>query len=198
MDELRKNQNVIIETRSKTQIEAIIFDYTFDRVLLEIRKEFIPEASKIRELEELTVTVDTHLGLKKMSSCVISAIDKENKLLIENNPAFIVITKREYSRVKCFLKLNVTYKGKQYFCTSANISGNGIGFNSKEVEMIPDEEIEIEFSLDDEQPPIKTNANIVSVVNNYIAAQYKNIDPKDQDRIVKYVFTKSTMNNKWS
>ena len=30
MDELRKNQNVIIETRSKTQIEAIIFDYTFD------------------------------------------------------------------------------------------------------------------------------------------------------------------------
>lgn len=198
MDELRKNQNVIIETNSKTQIEAVIYDYTFDRVLLEIRKEFISEASKIKELEELTVTVDTDLGLKKMSSCVISAINKENKLLIENNPAFIVITKREYSRVKCSLGLSVTYKGKQYFCTSANISGNGIAFNSKEVEMVPNEEIEIEFSLDEEQPPIKTRANIVSAINSYIAAQYKNINPKDQDRIVKYVFAKSTMNNKWS
>ena len=190
MDELRKNQTATIETQDKTRIEASILDFTFDRVLIEIKEEFIPLAKNIKDLEELTITVDTHLGIKKMNSSVISSLDSSNRLLVENNPVYIVITKREFSRVKTKLDFTIIKNKKEYNATAIDISGNGIGFSSKEIDFKVDEMIEINLSLNDTK--ITTKAKIVKT-NEYItAATYQDIDSKMQDKIVKYVFQPST------
>lgn len=201
MDELRKNQNVIIETSSKTQIEATVFDFTFDRVLVLVKEEFVPKAKELHELEELTITVDTHLGIKKMTANVISGINRENLLLIENNPAYIVITNREFSRVKTSLEFKITKDKQTYNAVSINISGNGIGFSCSECEFAQDEEIFIKIELPAEnntKETIETHAKIISINKNCIAAKYTDISPKHQDKLVKYVFKTSTKDNKWS
>ncbi len=190
MDELRKNQNALIEMQDKTQIEASILDFTFDRVLIEIKEEFVPLAKNIKELEELTITIDTHLGSKKMNSSVISTLDSSNRLLVENNPAYIVITKREFSRVKTKLDFVIVKNKKEYNATAIDISGNGIGFSCNEIDFKIDEIIEIKLTLNDNQ--ITTKAKIVKTNNDVTAATYQNIDSKMQDKIVKYVFEQST------
>lgn len=190
MDELRKNQSVLIETLDKTKIEASVFDFTFDRVSVEIKEDFVTLAKNIKELEELTVTIDTHLGIKKMNSSVISSLDSANKLLIENNPAYIVISKREFSRVRAKLDFTITKNKKEYNATGIDISGNGIGFSCSETDFKVDEIIEINITKDDAK--ISTKAKIVKTGPNLIAATYVDIDSKMQDKIVKYVFKQST------
>ncbi len=190
MDELRKNQSVLIETPDKTKIEASVFDFTFDRVSVEIKEDFVTLAKNIKELEELTVTIDTHLGIKKMNSSVISSLDSTNKLLIENNPAYIVVSKREFSRVRANLDFSIIKNKKEYNATGIDISGNGIGFSCDETTFEADEIIEINMTIDDAK--ISTKAKIVKTGPNLIAATYVNIDSKMQDKIVKYVFKQST------
>ena len=195
MDELRKNHNVIIETEEKVKIEAGVYDFSFDRVLAEVNGEFLAQASRIKELDELTVSVETQFGTKKMTSCVTSPLNSKNRLLFENNPAYIVIAKREFSRINVSINFAITKDNKKYDATSIDISGDGIAFKCEDAELKQDDNIVIELTLDDEEKTeITTKASVIWATSESAAAAFVNINPEFQDKIVKYVFKQSTKN----
>ena len=187
MDELRKKHIVQIIFKDKS-INGFVVDYTADRVMVLVAKEFLTVASEIKELDEVEVLVYTHLGLKKMKSSVISEINNDNCIVIENTPSYPVEQKREFARVLSTIKFNVIKKDNVFNCNCVNISAGGVAFFCDEANFKIGETIKIKFFERDFGRDIICTADIVKSNGNNFAAKYQNLSGYDEDRIVKHVF----------
>lgn len=188
MNEIRKNHIVQIETKNKTILDGIIFDYTHDRILILISFDSLLEAKKINELDELLLSINTHLGIKKMKCHVIGCLNKDNCIIVENNEAIPVVQKREHVRVLSDLQFLIQKNDEIYNCFCINISAGGIAFWCSEHNFILNEQVKIIFAQDDFGKEIICEAQILKIHETSIVAKYINLKPFDEDRIVKYVF----------
>ena len=189
MDEIRKNQIVQIQTADNTTLDGIIFDYDHDRISVLIAYESLFPARKLDELDELIVGVSTHLGYKKMKCHVIDKLNANNCIVIENNEAFQVEQKREFVRVLS----NVVFKMKKtddkfFDCYCINISAGGVAFFINNSSLTLYDEVDIVFPQEEFEKEINVRARIIKTYDNYYVAQYINLKPFDEDKIVKYVF----------
>ena len=189
MDEIRKNHIVQILTSDNTKLEGIVFDYDHDRVSVLIAYESLFLARKINELDELTVTVSTHLGFKKMKSHVIDELNANNCIVIENNETIPVEQKREFVRVLSNIVFKMKKNDGNYFdCYCINISAGGVAFCINNSNIAVYDEVDILFPQEEFEKEISVRARIIKAYDNYYVAQYLNLKPFDEDKIVKYVF----------
>lgn len=188
MNEIRVAQKLQIKLNGNQIINGSVSDYTFDRVMIKIDDIDAIKASVLRELDEVDIFISTHLGVKHMRSCVISELNKKNCIIVENNEASAVEQKREYVRVVSNLCFVVEFNSKLINCTAINISAGGIAFNAENFKFNIDDKIKIKFSENDLGKNICCDAIIVKVKQDMFAARYININPHDEDKIMKYVF----------
>ncbi len=187
MDELRKKHIVQI-AHNDNLINGFVVDYSADRVMILVANEFLNQAQDLKELDELEVIVFTHLGLKKMKSAVISELNNDNCLIIENSPAYPVPQKREFARVLSTIKFLIIKKDAVYNCNCVNISAGGIAFSCDDSDFQIGDTVKLKFFERDFGKDIICMADIVKRYGNVFAAKYKNLSGFDEDRIVKHVF----------
>lgn len=187
MDELRKKHIVQI-IYNHDLINGFVVDYTADRVMVLVANEYSNLAKNLKELDEVEVIVFTHLGLKKMKSAIISELNQDNCLIIENSPAYSVPQKREFARVLSAIKFLIIKKDAVYNCNCVNISAGGIAFSCNETDFQIGDTVKLKFFERDFGKDIVCIADIVKRYDNVIAAKYKNLSSFDEDRIVKHVF----------
>lgn len=189
MDELRKNHIVRIELKDGTKIDGIVFDYGRDRVKVLIAFESLQDSKKMKELDELLVRVNTHLGVKQMFSHVIDTLDKSNCVTIENNETLHVVQKREFVRVLSNFSFKIVCENKTVTdCFSINISGGGIAFGAFDAHFGIGEIVELHFPNHIFDREIVCKGEIIKVRENSYVAKFLNLKPYDEDKIVKHVF----------
>lgn len=189
MDEIRKNHIVQIELKNQTKIDGIVFDYGRDRVKILVAFESLQEAKTLKELDEMLVRVNTHLGVKQMFSHVIDCIDKSNCITIENSPTLHVVQKREFVRVLSNFAFRVICENKTNIeCYCINISGGGIAFGVHNSHFGIGEIIEMHLPSHIFDREIICRGEIIKVRENSYVAKFINLKPYDEDKIVKHVF----------
>lgn len=193
MDELRKNHIVQITTKEGGKIDGIVFDYSIDRVLVLINPESVSLAKNIKELDELSVCVNTHLGIKKMQSAVISELNS-NCITIENSPSIPVVQKREFVRVLSSVGFKIITDINTYSAVCINISAGGVAFYCNEYNFNIGENVKIILPQTEFEKEIEINATIIKSSNLSQVAKFENLNSFDEDKIVKYVFKMITKN----
>ena len=189
MYELRKNHIVQIPLDNNVTINGIVADYASDRVLVSIDKDSVKDASLLKELDELSVFVHTFMGIKKMVSSVISELDKNNCIIIENNPAVPVVQKRQFVRVLSSISFEIIKENKIIDCVCVNISAGGIAFRIKNSDLLQlDEILEFKFFERDFGKEIICRAKIIKKNNDIYVGQFMNLNIYDEDRIVRHVY----------
>ncbi|MBQ8636065.1 PilZ domain-containing protein [bacterium] len=188
MDEIRKNHIVQMELKNGTCLDGIVFDYTFDRVLVLIAYDSLQKAKELKELDELLVNVSTHLGLKRMKSHVIGCLNKNNCIIIENTETLAVVQKRQHVRVLSNIEFSIVRNGAFLQCFCVNISAGGIAFWCNDMNFEIGQKISINFPEDVFGKAFSCTAEIIKISVSSVVAKYHNLLPYDEDRIVKYVF----------
>jgi len=188
MDEIRKNQIIILKMPDGTSIDGTILDYEKDRVSILVDESSYSSATNIAELDYLDVVVHTHCGIKKMKSHVISALDGRNCILIENNPSEMYPQKREYERVVDDFNFKLIYNNSEYYAKCINISAGGIAFSAKDCVFNTGEKILLIFSKEIFLKEIKIMAEIIKVHDDFFVAKYENLNMYDENKIVQRVF----------
>lgn len=188
MNEMRKNHIVQIELKDKRSIDGIVYSYSKDRFSVLIAFDSLEIAKELSELDELCVSVYTHLGIKKIKSHVIETLRKDNCIVLENNEAAPIIQRRQNVRVVSNFDFNIIKDDNCYKCFCINISAGGIAFYCNEVEFELNEKIKIEFLEREFEKNIQTSATIIKVNDSSYVAKYANLNKYDEDKIVKYVF----------
>ena len=188
MKEIRKNNKLIISLKDKSLIHGVVYDCTDDRLLVLINQESIQKAQSLKELDEIALRVETHLGNKLMLSTVISELNKYNCIIIENNPEVVVAQKRQSVRVTTDFTFYVRdNKNKPLECKSLNISAGGMAFvSNSEFEL--DSVINIEFPPNLFGKKINVSARILKASSEFNAVKFLDLNQKDEDKIVKYIF----------
>lgn len=189
MKEIRKNHIVQIQTADNTKLEGIVFDYENDRIAVLIAYESLYLAQKLNELDELLVSVNTHLGVKKMKSHVIDKLNSSNCIVIENNETMPVEQKREFVRVLSNVVFKIVKSDFQTVeCYCINISAGGIAFCVNNVSFKIGEKVRVILPESEFEKEIVIDSVIIKVYDNYYVAKFNNLKMYDEDKIVKYVF----------
>ena len=188
MDELKRNQTVKITLKSGQSLQGEIIDFSDDRVMILIYPEDFEIAKSIKELDELKVTVKTHLGLKDMISNVISEFNSINCITIENRESVPIVQRREFVRVATDIKFKLSKGDKIYDCTCMNISAGGVAFKLINSDLEVDDEVLLAFPKIYFEKDIMIKAKIIKKEKNRFVAKYFDLSQWDEDRIVKYVF----------
>ncbi len=187
MDELRKKHTVQI-FYNNVLIKGIVVDFSDDRVLIKIDDDFLSVAKEIKELDEVEVDVDTHMGVKKMKSSVISELNSKNCIVIENNPSYSVVQKRESVRVSCSINFLIIKDEKMIIAKCDNISAGGLAFKINEGQFKIGDIINIKFFEKDFGKNITCQASIVKIEDDIYAAKFLNLNMYDENKIVKRIF----------
>lgn len=198
MEEVRKSQHIVLKKQDESTVEGSVEDFAFDRVLVLVEPRYVETAKKFQELDETIACLDTHMGQKRMISAVISPINSENKLTIENNPTIIKDSNREFVRVNSNLKFAVWLGKTYYICALKDISIGGIAFRCGDYDFKVGEKIVVELYFNDTKAKVKTAAKILNKRGNAFAAQFDKLSMFDQNKISKYVFSVMHKNGKWS
>lgn len=188
MDELRKNHILQIHSINAQAIEGIVIDYIDDRILVLICEESLSEAKKLEELDNLFVKAHTHCGIMSMKSTVISTIDTNNCIVIENSPVIPFEQKREFVRVLSSINFIIEKDNESYNCSCVNISAGGIAFVCRDREFNIGDIVTINLLERDFQKDITTKARIIKTNEFDTVAKYLDLDKNSEDRIVGYVF----------
>lgn len=192
MKEMRKNDALTVEldkSKGGKILEGKVIDYIKDRVMIEINNEYIDDAKLIKELDELEVTVYTHLGLKKMKSSVIYELNDKNCIILENNDSYQVEQKRKFARVRVNFNFKIKKDEKEFLASAINISAGGLAFKLNDEEKLNvSDKIQIELPKEEFEKDITANADIIKYENDSYVLIYQDINPYDEDKIVKYVF----------
>lgn len=188
MYELRKNHIIQISLSENKAISGVVEDYASDRAMVSIAPNSIEYAKNLKELDELTVFVYTFMGVKKMISNVISELDKNNCIVIENAPAVPVVQKRKFVRVLSSIKFDILKENMIINCICANISAGGIAFFPSEDSINVGEFLKFRFFARDFGKEIICKAEIIKKDGNMAVGKFFDLNKYDEDRIVKHVF----------
>ena len=188
MDELRRNHIARIKLSTDKYIEGEVIDYSSDRVKILIFPYSIDDAKSLKELDSVHVFVHTHMGIKEMVSNVIDELDSVNCVTVENNPTVAVVQRRAFVRVISDLKFKIAKGDKIYDCVCDNISAGGIAFRVQHSDLNVGDIVSISFFKEYFEKDIFTKAEIIKQKDNWFVAKYIGLYPRDEDRIVKYVF----------
>ena len=188
MEEIRKNHIVKIKLSDNKSIDGVVEDYTPDRIMVMVSPVSIESAKVLKELDEITVFAHTHMGIKKMNSSVMSPLNSDNSLLIENCPSEPVVQKRAFVRVLSSINFSIIKDDVEIPCICINISAGGIAFYSNYGIFYIDDKVKVKFSSDDFEKEIVTDAVIIKSQMGEFVAKYIDLNKYDEDRIVKYVF----------
>lgn len=188
MDELRRNQIVKLILKSNVTLEGEVVDYAKDRVKILIFPYSIDMAKQIKELDDLKVFVSTHLGLKEMKSSVIDPLNSLNCITIENNPTVQVVQKRAFVRVLSDINFKLSKNNMLYNCVCVNISAGGVAFNLKNSDIALGDDVIVILPAKYFEKEIMLSAKIIKQNDDWYVAQFINANPRDEDRIIKYVF----------
>lgn len=189
MEEIRKNHIVQLMTDDNINIDGIVFDYDYDRVSILIAYDSLFLARNVNELDELSVSVNTHLGVKKMKAHVIDKLNANNCIVIENNEAIPVEQKREFVRVlsNAIFKIEKN-NNKLIDCYCINISAGGVAFCVNNEELDLNEIVKIILPKEEFEKEIISSAEIIKIYDNCFVAKFLNLNSHDEDKIMKYVF----------
>ncbi|MBQ4646890.1 MAG: PilZ domain-containing protein [Candidatus Gastranaerophilales bacterium] len=189
MNELRKDQSITIELRDKSKIYGVVEDFELDRVFIKIAADSYEIAKKIKELDLVLVDVSTHLGSKKMFSHVIDPLDSKLCLIVENNEPIASEQRREFVRVNAdFIFEAEKENGRSVKCKTDNLSGGGIAFTALNGFFEVGELFEIKFSKEVFEHEIYCKARIVKIIGDIYAAQFDNLSPFIEGKIIKQVY----------
>ena len=188
MDEIRRNYIARVKLKTNQFVEGEVVDFTPDRVKILVFPYSFDLAKTIKELDCVRVFVHTHMGIKEMVSSVISEFNSINCITLENNPTVKVIQKRAFVRVLSDLKFNIQKNNMTFDCVCDNISAGGIAFRVNNSTLSVDDIVFINFSKEYFEKDIVAKAEIIKNNGNWFVAKYINLHPRDEDRIVKYVF----------
>ena len=189
MKEIRKNHIVQLLTSDGIKIDGIVFDYESDRVSVLIAYDSLILAQKINELDELMVSINTHLGVKKMKSHVICKPNANNCIVIENNEAIPIEQKREFVRVLSNIIFKIEKTDKKIIeCYCINISAGGIAFCVNNESFDINEDVKIILPEEEFESKIVSSAQIIKHYDNCFVAKFSNLSSYDEDRIMKHVF----------
>ncbi len=196
MNVIRLAQKLQIKTKDNNIIHGFVSDYTFDRIMIKIADDDVNMAKSLKELDDIFIIISTHLGIKHMNSTVITQINSNNSIIVENNKMLEVEQKREFVRVVSNLKFVVEFDLKIINCQAINISAGGIAFKSDTNLFKVDDKIKIKFSEKDLGKNIICNAIIIKVQDSMLVAKYTDLNPHDEDKIMGYVFKLITYKDK--
>ena len=188
MDELRRSNFVKIVIATGETVEGEVVDYSDDRALIAIAETSLSLAQNIKELDEVKVFVYTHLGLKEMRSAVIEPLNSLNCLVVENTPTVKVEQKRAFVRVASDLKFKLSKDNLFYDCKCMNISAGGVAFWLRNSKIEIGDLVTIAFPKEEFEKDILTQATIIKKDTDWFVAKYIDLNPRDEDKIVKYVF----------
>ena len=189
MDELRKKNPVSVKKANGLEINGFVADFEKDRVMLKVSSESIEKARNFYELDDITVVVQTPVGQKTMNSCVISELNEDDYIIIENAPSVMVDQKREHVRVNADFKFYINKQGSIIVCKCINISAGGIAFSCEKTEFEPESQYSITLPSSEFSKVIKCDIKILKELQNKsYAATFLNINSHDEDKIVKRIF----------
>ena len=172
-----------------------IIDFSSDRVMVLIFPYSLDAAKSIKELDEVKVQVHTHLGLKEMLSNVISPLDSLNCIVVENNPTIPIVQKRAFVRVVSNMDFKLSKADKFYDCVCINISAGGVAFRLPDSDLAIGDNVVLSFDNLYFEKDIITSAKIIKKEHDCFVAQFIGLNPRDEDKIVKYVFKTIVKNN---
>ena len=128
-----------------------------------------------------------------MISHVISVLNDNDCIVLENNPAFPVVQKREFVRVLSDILFQITTQDEQIITAYCNnISAGGISFNCIDKEFEIGEKVKLKFFAKDFEKDITCQAKIIKSHYGIYVAKYINLNVNDENKIVKYVFNMIT------
>lgn len=188
MDEIRRNHIIRIRLKNGEFVEGEVLDYSPDRVKVLVFPYSIENALSLKELDEFDVFVHTHLGIKEMPSCLISELDSINCIIIENNQSKQIEQKRAFVRVLSDLKFKIIKNDDEFSCVCVNISAGGVAFITNKNAFNVGDMVKIHYPSEYFEKDINLNAVILKENSNWYVAKYVAPNPRDEDRIVKYVF----------
>lgn len=189
MNEIRKKHIIQLSSANVSDVSGIVADFSDDRIKIKVDLNSFFEAKKIKELDELFVVANTHLGVKTMKAHVISCVDENGIIVIENNEALPVEQKREFVRVVSNFVFQINISDSEVataYCN--NISGGGIAFNCIDKEFCIDDILSFKFFENEFEKDFECKAQILKANFGVYSAKFINLKPFDEDRIVKYVF----------
>lgn len=189
MDEVRKNNPVRIKFNDSQIIEGVVIDYLSDRIMITVRQNFVQTAKLLKELDPVNVTIFTPLGIKTMDCHVISGLNLNDCIVIENVPTAQIAQRREFVRIVHDFEFSIlTSEMKNIKCKCINISAGGIAFRA-EKELQKDEEVTVLFPSNLFERSITCKAKIIGTNSSgRYTAKYTEINQHDEDKIVKFVF----------
>ena len=188
MEEIRKNHILQITTKNNICVEGIVFDYSKDRIKVLLSYDSLVKAKNLKELDRIFVKANTHLGIKNMKSHIISELNSENCIVIENGATIPVEQKREHVRVLSNLVFKLSKNNELFTCYCINISAGGIAFVCSETSFKLDDEVVLIFDEKYFGKTFNASGKIIKVNDDYCVAKFYNLKMYDEDRIVKYVF----------
>ncbi|MBR1977559.1 PilZ domain-containing protein [bacterium] len=175
MIEAKKGQ-VIVFLTPWGELEGVIGEVEYDRIIVHILKEDVVKYKNLRVGDELKTLVHTRSGIKKMLSMLIEKTDKY--ISIENAPTIPEEQKREFVRVTCDFQIRVEGENFASEGQAINLSIGGIKFKINHQNKIPlNTDITLEF-INCELEGMKINGNIRKTDDNgiYVAQFFKNND----------------------
>ncbi len=175
MIEAKKGQVVVFLT-PYGELEGVIGEVEYDRIIVHILKEDIPKYRVLMVGDELKTLVHTRSGIKKMLSMLIEKTEKY--IAIENAPTIPEKQKREHVRVACDFSVRVESENSASEGESINLSVGGIKFKISPMEKLNiGENIILEF-INCELEGMKIKGNIRKTDDNgvYVAQFFENND----------------------
>ncbi len=188
MDEIRRNQILILEPISGGKIEGTVLEYEKDRVEVLVDENFLSEAQKLEELDLLDVTAHTLFGIKKMKSHVISKLNGRSCILIENNEALKIVQKRDNVRAAAKIEFVLNTQTNSCYLVSANISASAVAFKCSNLKLNIGEIVEIIFPFEVFSKEIKVKAEIIKAHDDFFVAKYENLNKYDESKILQKIF----------
>lgn len=175
MIEAKKGQ-VIVFLTPYGELEGVIGEVEYDRIIVHILKEDVPKYRVLKAGDELKTLVHTRAGIKKMLSTLIEKTGKS--ITIENAPTIPEAQKREYVRVACDFPIRIENENLASEGQTINLSLGGIKFKINQTEKLTiGENVIIEF-INCELEGIKIKGNIQKTddCGIYVAQFYENND----------------------
>ena len=175
MIEAKKGQ-VIVFLTPHGELEGVIGEVEYDRIIVHILKEDNVKFRTIKIGDELKVLVHTRSGIKKMLSMLIEKTDKY--ISIENAPTIPEPQKREFVRVTCDFPIRIEGENFATEGETINLSVGGIKFRANQTEKIAlNTDIILEF-INCELEGMKIKGNIRKTDDNgiYVAQFFENND----------------------